>query len=110
MTVLVRAVARDTHVSGDHALDLAVRPNTMTALLQRLRIWCAQRLLDLGLIEAAKRGVPSAPNAIRPISDNIAPLSHTRSQLTPHSQGSDQEALGCCISRSGYYADLLNLD
>jgi hypothetical protein len=33
----------------------------MTALLQRLRIWCAQRLLDLGLIEAAKRGVPQRP-------------------------------------------------
>ena len=30
----------------------------MTALLQRLRIWCAQRLLDLGLIEAAKRVAP----------------------------------------------------
>jgi hypothetical protein len=31
----------------------------MTAALWfRLRIWCAQRLLDLGLIEAAKRVAP----------------------------------------------------
>ena len=38
---------------------------TVTALLQRLRIWCAQRLLDLGLIEAAKRVAPEAERGKR---------------------------------------------